>query len=123
MTDKTKILVNERVQCGFPGITRFHCVAIRGCCFDDESGTKLLNPMDQNLRHSKSNFFQVQDQNAFIQQVQTHQTWHWLHRIWTVQLMKLTIEIFLVPYVLVKEIGTVPSIKVFLYAMESFRAG
>ena len=38
MTDKTKILVNERVQCGFPGITKFHCVAIRGCCFDDESG-------------------------------------------------------------------------------------
>ena len=43
MTDKTKILVNERVQCGFPGITKFHCVAIRGCCFDDESGMQLLS--------------------------------------------------------------------------------
>ena len=38
MTDKTKILVNERVECGFPGITEFHCVAIRGCCYDGESG-------------------------------------------------------------------------------------
>lgn len=39
MTDKTKILVNDRTQCGFPGITKFHCVAIRGCCFDEESGS------------------------------------------------------------------------------------
>lgn len=37
-TDKTKILVNDRAQCGFPGITKFHCIAIRGCCFDEESG-------------------------------------------------------------------------------------
>ena len=48
MTDKTKILVNDRTQCGFPGITKFHCIAIRGCCFDEESGktskkTRRLN--------------------------------------------------------------------------------
>ena len=42
MTDKTKILVNDRIQCGFPGITKFHCIAIRGCCFDEESGYKLV---------------------------------------------------------------------------------
>lgn len=28
-------LVNERADCGFGGITEFHCIAIRGCCFDD----------------------------------------------------------------------------------------
>merc|ERR1712025_27891 len=27
-------LTNPREDCGFPGITEFHCVAIRGCCFD-----------------------------------------------------------------------------------------
>jgi len=27
-------LTNAREDCGFPGITEFHCVAIRGCCFD-----------------------------------------------------------------------------------------
>jgi len=26
---------NTRTDCGFPGITEFHCVAIRGCCWDD----------------------------------------------------------------------------------------
>jgi len=28
---------NTRVDCGFPGITEFHCVAIRGCCWDDST--------------------------------------------------------------------------------------
>lgn len=27
-------LTNPRSECGFPGITEFHCVAIRGCCWD-----------------------------------------------------------------------------------------
>jgi len=27
-------LTNPREECGFPGITQFHCVAIRGCCWD-----------------------------------------------------------------------------------------
>lgn len=27
-------LINMREECGFPGITEFHCVAIRGCCWD-----------------------------------------------------------------------------------------
>ena len=45
MTDKTKILVNDRIECGFPGITEFHCVAIRGCCYDGESG-KLVSVAD-----------------------------------------------------------------------------
>jgi len=30
-------LANEREECGFPGITQFHCVAIRGCCWDAKS--------------------------------------------------------------------------------------
>lgn len=30
--------MNKRVECGFPGITEFHCVAIRGCCFDGSNG-------------------------------------------------------------------------------------
>jgi len=25
---------NARADCGFPGITEFHCVAVRGCCWD-----------------------------------------------------------------------------------------
>jgi hypothetical protein len=28
-------LTNEREECGFPGITEFQCVAIRGCCWDE----------------------------------------------------------------------------------------
>jgi len=28
---------NTRVDCGFPGITEFHCVAIRGCCWDEST--------------------------------------------------------------------------------------
>nr|BAA23597.1 CsEpi-1 [Ciona savignyi] len=30
-------LVNPRYECGFPGVTEFHCVAIRGCCWDANS--------------------------------------------------------------------------------------
>ncbi|CAK8678866.1 unnamed protein product [Clavelina lepadiformis] len=30
-------LVNQRLECGFPGITEFQCVAIRGCCWDGEA--------------------------------------------------------------------------------------
>jgi len=30
-------LINAREDCGFPGITEFHCVAIRGCCFDPDA--------------------------------------------------------------------------------------
>lgn len=30
-------LVNPRYECGFPGVTQFHCVAIRGCCWDENS--------------------------------------------------------------------------------------
>jgi hypothetical protein len=35
-------LTNEREDCGFPGITEFHCVAIRGCCFDENA--PILTP-------------------------------------------------------------------------------
>lgn len=35
-------LINERDDCGFPGITEFHCVAIRGCCFDPDA--PILTP-------------------------------------------------------------------------------
>lgn len=35
-------LTNEREDCGFPGITEFHCVAIRGCCFD--ANAPILTP-------------------------------------------------------------------------------
>jgi hypothetical protein len=35
-------LINERADCGFPGITEFHCVAIRGCCFDPDA--PILTP-------------------------------------------------------------------------------
>jgi hypothetical protein len=35
-------LTNERADCGFPGITEFHCVAIRGCCFDPDA--PILTP-------------------------------------------------------------------------------
>lgn len=30
--------MNARTDCGFPGITEFHCVAVRGCCFDGSNG-------------------------------------------------------------------------------------
>lgn len=32
---KVKALLNEREDCGFPGIPKFQCVAIRGCCWDE----------------------------------------------------------------------------------------
>jgi hypothetical protein len=32
---KVKALLNERNDCGFPGIPKFQCVAIRGCCWDE----------------------------------------------------------------------------------------
>merc|ERR1719468_1324282 len=32
---KVKALLNERTDCGFPGIRKFQCVAIRGCCWDE----------------------------------------------------------------------------------------
>jgi len=32
---KVKALLNERTDCGFPGIPKFQCVAIRGCCWDE----------------------------------------------------------------------------------------
>jgi len=35
-------LINDREDCGFPGITEFHCVAIRGCCFDPDA--PILTP-------------------------------------------------------------------------------
>ena len=28
-------IINRRTDCGFPGIPKFQCVAIRGCCWDD----------------------------------------------------------------------------------------
>ena len=108
MTDKTKILVNERVQCGFPGITKFHCVAIRGCCFDDESGMQLLSFFKPNQKHFLTVCFQERDQTVFTHRVQIHQTWLWLQQIWMEHRMKLTIEIFSVRFVLEKAIGTVP---------------
>ncbi|CAG5078844.1 Oidioi.mRNA.OKI2018_I69.PAR.g9101.t1.cds [Oikopleura dioica] len=35
LTQKTSVLANDRISCGFPGITKFHCVAIRGCCYEE----------------------------------------------------------------------------------------
>lgn len=32
---KVRALINERADCGFPGIPKFQCVAIRGCCWDE----------------------------------------------------------------------------------------
>jgi hypothetical protein len=32
-----KELIHERTDCGFPGIPKFQCVAIRGCCWDDNN--------------------------------------------------------------------------------------
>ncbi|XP_077966752.1 uncharacterized protein LOC120341815 [Styela clava] len=34
-------LINMREECGFPGITEFHCVAIRGCCWDAYASYKV----------------------------------------------------------------------------------
>merc|ERR1719346_612248 len=28
-------LIHKRTDCGFPGIPKFQCVAIRGCCWDE----------------------------------------------------------------------------------------
>ncbi|CBY14212.1 unnamed protein product [Oikopleura dioica] len=33
--NKVKALLNKRTDCGFPGIPKFQCVAIRGCCWDE----------------------------------------------------------------------------------------
>jgi hypothetical protein len=41
-------LINSRDDCGFPGITEFHCVAIRGCCFDPDA--PVLTPQCYNPR-------------------------------------------------------------------------
>jgi hypothetical protein len=38
---KLKALLNVRSDCGFPGIPKFQCVAIRGCCWDETA----YNPM------------------------------------------------------------------------------
>jgi len=32
---KLQALLNVRTDCGFPGIPKFQCVAIRGCCWDE----------------------------------------------------------------------------------------
>lgn len=32
-----KELIHERKDCGFPGIPKFQCVAIRGCCWDENN--------------------------------------------------------------------------------------
>ena len=33
--DAIKQLIHKRTDCGFPGIPKFQCVAIRGCCWDE----------------------------------------------------------------------------------------
>lgn len=39
--NKLKALLNKRSDCGFPGIPKFQCVAIRGCCWDESSYNPL----------------------------------------------------------------------------------
>lgn len=39
---KLKALLNVRSDCGFPGIPKFQCVAIRGCCWDETSYNPLF---------------------------------------------------------------------------------
>lgn len=38
---KLKALLNVRQDCGFPGIPKFQCVAIRGCCWDEAAYNPL----------------------------------------------------------------------------------
>lgn len=38
---KLKALLNQRADCGFPGIPKFQCVAIRGCCWDEAAYNPL----------------------------------------------------------------------------------
>ena len=33
--DAINQLIHKRTDCGFPGIPKFQCVAIRGCCWDE----------------------------------------------------------------------------------------
>lgn len=37
LSTKLQTVINKRTDCGFPGIPKFQCVAIRGCCFDDNA--------------------------------------------------------------------------------------
>jgi len=46
-------LTNERQECGFPGISEFQCVAIRGCCWDE------------NVPYGQSQCFQAVDIPSF----------------------------------------------------------
>lgn len=39
--NKLKALLNVRHDCGFPGIPKFQCVAIRGCCWDETAYNPL----------------------------------------------------------------------------------
>jgi len=39
--NKLRALLNIREDCGFPGIPKFQCVAIRGCCWDEGSYNPL----------------------------------------------------------------------------------
>merc|ERR1719361_2329520 len=38
---KLRALLNVRADCGFPGIPKFQCVAIRGCCWDEAAYNPL----------------------------------------------------------------------------------
>jgi hypothetical protein len=40
--NKLRALLNIRSDCGFPGIPKFQCVAIRGCCWDETSYNPLF---------------------------------------------------------------------------------
>lgn len=40
--NKLRALLNIRTDCGFPGIPKFQCVAIRGCCWDETSYNPLF---------------------------------------------------------------------------------
>merc|ERR1739848_427397 len=37
LSAKLNTVINKRTDCGFPGILKFQCVAIRGCCFDENA--------------------------------------------------------------------------------------